>query len=207
MRHAVLILAILCSFAPAGLGLFWWSQQAQEKEMQRKNKETINSDLELLPRAEVLDPSVRGRVQSNVDKYNTAEDILYRRAQVIPFLIATALLAVLGGVLAELRHGYSAAALLAVIIFGPPVIYQHAGMLCLSAPLLVPAILALFVGPAKPASEQSRSRPGDRRRRDEEVEDDRPARRRDRDEEERQARRRPRRRDEDADEDRSTEGD
>src|SRR5437773_728900 len=81
MRHAVLIVAILGSLLPGGLGLLWLSQQSREKETLKTNRETINKDLQQLPLAEVLDPSVRPKVQKNVDDYNSQQDIIYRRGR------------------------------------------------------------------------------------------------------------------------------
>jgi hypothetical protein len=193
MRHAVLILAILGSLVPGGLGLLWLSQQSKEKDTLKTNRETINKNLQMLPLAEVLDPGARSKVQKDVDDYNSQQDIVYRRGRAIPFLIGTAVLALLAGVLAELRRGFSAAALLVAAVAVPPVMYEHAGMLCVTGLLVVPAILALFVGPARATPPPRFGGPPDRRSRDEDERGERRYRdedargaRRDRDEDERE---------------------
>jgi hypothetical protein len=206
MRHVVLILAILGSLLPGGAGIFLLMQHQEDKatiESNKKELDKVMKDYDTAVKFGLITKGEQIRIKGKIQEYNMQLELYHKKARVYPFLLGTVALALLAGVIVEMRRGLSAALLLLTAAAGPAILHPIA--LCASSPLLLPALLALFVRPSRPsdAGPPAKPSPADRRRRREEDEDDRreePS--EDRDEPERETRSadRRRRREEDEDE-------
>jgi len=153
MRRLVIVLALLGALLSGGIGLLRMVSHEKNKaaaEADRRQFEDPGTRLTLML-AVALKPETRDEVRRTLDKYNEQRyDLVYRRARTFPFLFGAAALAMMAGILAGRRHGYSAAALLAGTFVAPGILYPPA--LFVTSPLLLPAFLALFIRPAQPGA-------------------------------------------------------
>jgi hypothetical protein len=172
MRHVVLAFALLGSIGPAAVGILWMANHEKNKataEANRRKLEDPNEQLAMLLTV-AFEPEKKKDVREIVDKHNEqVYEIVYLRGRTYPFLLGAAVLAVLAGIVAELRHGFSAALLLLGAVVAPAIVYPVT--LCFNF-LLIPAIpLAMLVTIFRWYSKAAPERiPPVRRRREEEAE-------------------------------------
>jgi len=150
MRHAVLVLALLGALGPAGAAVTWlvvgpsYRARVEKDHADLSKYETDEQERAKARFVLLISPEKKGDLRHSLDTHNTQSALVYHATRAWPFLLTAALLAVLGGVLAELRYNFSAAVLLAGALVAPAVV--HPAMLCFGFLLLVPAVLALFAG-------------------------------------------------------------
>jgi hypothetical protein len=131
MRIAVLILAILGSLGSGGVGVLWLWHTARDSQ-------GVELGRMLVEQAGVTDSAMR----KELAEYD-------RRAKTFGFLLAGFALGLVGGVLAMLGRGKSAAALLLTAVIGPAVL--HPVVLIFTFLLAIAGVLALFVRPRRVA--------------------------------------------------------
>jgi hypothetical protein len=129
MRYAVLILGILGGLICGGIGFMWMTQQmdAEQKRIHESNKQV----------ASIL-PAAKAEV-----------DLFEGRGRSYPFLLLAAVGSIAGGVLAFMRKGVIAGAVMIVVAIIPGVLYPLTFIL--TTLTIIGGGLAFLVKPPAPA--------------------------------------------------------
>ena len=136
MRIAVLIFAILGSITSGGIGVLWhFNWESQQDEVDKWNQ---SPEIRML--AAAVSPTEYEKAKAEIEE-------LTHRGRVYPFLLAGAVLGLVGGALAMSRDRWFASGILLVAGGAPFVIYQDPLLLIATGFLLLAGLLALLVRP------------------------------------------------------------
>jgi hypothetical protein len=160
MRIAVLVLGILGGLAAGTLGMLWLTNCQKDRPIIEVLRNT-QKDHEEARKKRVVPPN-EPELDFLIDPDAMVREY-DRRVRAYPFLLAGLLFGVMGGVLAMLRRGKSAAVLLALAALGPAVLNPLTLIFTFLLPIA--AVLSLFVRPRRVRTDLDQYEPPPRPRR------------------------------------------